>query len=673
VPTVTTTAVSSITATTAVSGGNVTANGGGTVTASGVVYSTTSTPTLTSGTVLSTSPVTTSGSYSLSMSGLTAGITYYVRAYATNSAGTAYGSQISFATSTSTDTQAPTAPTSLASSSVTSSSVTLAWTASTDNVAVTGYNVYQNSILVGTTTSTTYAVTGLAASTAYTFYITAKDAAGNISSASSSLAVTTSSASVTYCTSKGTNYSYEWIDLVQLNTINNVTAANAGYGDFTSLSTTLTKGSSYTVYFSAGFKSSAYTEYWYIWIDYNNNGSFESTELINSTSSSLATTLSKTFTVPATATAGTTRMRVTMKYNSAPTACETFSYGEVEDYTIVLADGVADTQAPTAPANLASSGVTATTATLSWTASTDNVGVTGYNVYKNGTLLGTSTGTTYSVTGLTASTAYSFYVTAYDAAGNLSSASSTLSVTTSAASVTYCASKGSNVTYEWIDLVQLNTINNVTTANAGYGDFTSLSTNLSLGTSYTIYFSAGFKSTAYTEYWYIWIDYDHDGSFESTELISSGSSKLATTLSKTFTVPSTATIGSTRMRVTMKYNSAPTACETFSYGEVEDYTVVITGTSSTDKGVCIDSQEIGNELPTSISVFPNPTNSSITVKADNGIEFTNNTARIYNSNGVLVKIATVDKPIDVSKLPAGIYVIKVDDPKESLVTRFIKQ
>ncbi len=284
--------------------------------------------------------------------------------------------------------------------------------------------------MIGTTTNTSYSVTGLSASTAYTFYVTAKDAAGNVSAASSTITVTTTAVSVTYCTSKGSNYSYEWIDLVQLNTINNVTTANAGYGNFTSLSTNLTAGTSYTIYFSAGFSSSAYTEYWYIWIDYDQDGTFETTELINSTSSKLATTLSKTFTVPATATAGSTRMRVTMKYNSAPTACETFSYGEVEDYTIVIGAGTPDTQAPTAPTGLASSGVTSTTATLSWTASTDNVGVTGYNVYQNGTLLGTTTGTTYSVTGLTAATTYSFYVTANDAAGNVSAASSTLSVTT---------------------------------------------------------------------------------------------------------------------------------------------------------------------------------------------------------------------------------------------------
>jgi len=93
--------------------------------------------------------------------------------------------------------------------------------------------------------------------------------------------------------------------------------------------------------------------------------------------------------------------------------------------------GVTDTEAPTAPANLASNNVTSSSVDLSWTVSTDNTGVTGYDVYKNGTYLATTTSTSYSITGLSASTTYSFYTKAKDAAGNVSPASNTVAVTTS--------------------------------------------------------------------------------------------------------------------------------------------------------------------------------------------------------------------------------------------------
>ncbi|MFX3634004.1 MAG: discoidin domain-containing protein [Candidatus Pristimantibacillus sp.] len=73
---------------------------------------------------------------------------------------------------------------------------------------------------------------------------------------------------------------------------------------------------------------------------------------------------------------------------------------------------------------------------LGWTASTDNVGVAGYQVFRGGTQVGTSTGTTFNDTGLTASTAYSYTVKAVDAAGNLSPNSNTATATTSAGSTT---------------------------------------------------------------------------------------------------------------------------------------------------------------------------------------------------------------------------------------------
>ncbi|WP_415839989.1 fibronectin type III domain-containing protein, partial [Paenibacillus endophyticus] len=100
----------------------------------------------------------------------------------------------------------------------------------------------------------------------------------------------------------------------------------------------------------------------------------------------------------------------------------------------VTTNAAADTQAPSAPTGLTAPSKTDTTVNLSWTASTDNVGVTGYEVYRGATLAGTTTGaTTLQVTGLTANTAYSFTVKAKDAAGNLSAASSALSITTNAA------------------------------------------------------------------------------------------------------------------------------------------------------------------------------------------------------------------------------------------------
>jgi glucuronoarabinoxylan endo-1,4-beta-xylanase len=89
-----------------------------------------------------------------------------------------------------------------------------------------------------------------------------------------------------------------------------------------------------------------------------------------------------------------------------------------------------DTQAPTVPAGLAASNISFTTLTLNWNASSDNKGVTGYEIFRNGSSIGNSSTTAFNVTGLVAGTAYSFTVRAKDAAGNYSAQSATLNATT---------------------------------------------------------------------------------------------------------------------------------------------------------------------------------------------------------------------------------------------------
>ncbi|RTY94828.1 T9SS type A sorting domain-containing protein [Flavobacterium sp. GSP27] len=109
-------------------------------------------------------------------------------------------------------------------------------------------------------------------------------------------------------------------------------------------------------------------------------------------------------------------------------------YIDHPEYVQAIWNPSADAQAPTTPTNLVASGTTSNSVSLNWTASSDNSGVTGYNVYMNSALKTTTTGTTTTITGLTASTAYSFFVKAKDAAGNISGPSNTVNVTTAAAS-----------------------------------------------------------------------------------------------------------------------------------------------------------------------------------------------------------------------------------------------
>ncbi|WP_345701265.1 NPCBM/NEW2 domain-containing protein [Kitasatospora terrestris] len=132
----------------------------------------------------------------------------------------------------------------------------------------------------------------------------------------------------------------------------------------------------------------------------------------------------------------------TIKVNGVAQTPQTKTlYGQTVSYvTVPVAAGAsvtadagavaADTTAPSAPTGLTASNVTAGSVDLKWTASTDDVGVSGYTVYRDGTQVGTATGTSFTAGGLTAGTAYAFTVKAVDAAGNASGASNTATVTT---------------------------------------------------------------------------------------------------------------------------------------------------------------------------------------------------------------------------------------------------
>ncbi len=97
---------------------------------------------------------------------------------------------------------------------------------------------------------------------------------------------------------------------------------------------------------------------------------------------------------------------------------------------VIENDAASDTTAPTVPTGLTSSSVTQTSAQINWSASTDAVGVTGYEILRNGTVVGNSDTTSYAASGLTAGTSYPFTVRAFDATGNKSAVSSSLNVVT---------------------------------------------------------------------------------------------------------------------------------------------------------------------------------------------------------------------------------------------------
>lgn len=141
---------------------------------------------------------------------------------------------------------------------------------------------------------------------------------------------------ITYCASNGNDVSDEYIGNFTLGSINNTTGASGtGYADYTTQSTDITIGETENFSITPVWTGPTYNEGYAIWIDYNRNGDFtDSGELVFSQAPSSTNPVTGSFIVPGGITTGTTRMRVSLKYNGVPDPCESFSYGEVEDYTV---------------------------------------------------------------------------------------------------------------------------------------------------------------------------------------------------------------------------------------------------------------------------------------------------------------------------------------------------
>ncbi len=185
-------------------------------------------------------------------------------------------------------------------------------------------------------------------------------------------------------------------------------------------------------------------------------------------------------------------------------------------------------------------------------------------------------------------------------------------------------------TGEYISRVQLNTMDNSTPSvpATGYSDFTSsvTATDLDVGSTYSITITKTWTGGFFNEALSVWIDYNQDGTFASSERVFNDSPTTVTPVTANFTIPITATLGNTRMRIQMKgddpiFNS----CETYNFGEVEDYTVNIINSSLPP-----DIQVTGNAVEISDGSINIPTTADHT---DFG--------SVFLSGGFLVRTYTV--------------------------------
>lgn len=587
------------------------------------------------------------GNESLTLTGLTLGGNVKIRVSAIGNVFYAIGS----ATVANLASCTGAAPAGITVSAITQTTATVSWTATANSTYVVQYRP------VGSTTWTTVPTTansvnlsGLTDGVQYEVQVsTVCNGVQGPFSASTNF----TTLGLNYCTMTSSNFGDEYISNVTVTPVGaavmNNNSAGSTYTDYTNNPSTLVNlvigSTGNTVSVTKFWTGGSFDEAVSVWIDFNRNGTFEANERVLNTPPNTTNPVSATFAVPAGAYNGpaTTRMRVVMQYNSSPTICTSFTYGEVEDYAVKLIQPIPCTS--NAPLNLTVSNLTATTAYVMWDPA---VGATYILQYRP---LGSTTWTTvplttnaYTIPGLSELSSYEVQV-AYVCSGTTGTFTAPYQFTTPV--VTYCTITSNNNTNGYISNVTVTPNSSyVMTNNSGADTYTNYSTDpaklitlVRNTNNNTISVSKSWLSFSSSLAVGAWIDFNRNGTFETNERVISSGTSTNTPITATFVVPATAYNGpmTMRMRVIFSTSTITNPCAPISNGEIEDYAVKII-----DLAPC-------SATPPSPIVITNVTASSALVSWV-GATGATYTLRYRTGTGAWTTIASATSPFPISNL-----------------------
>lgn len=340
----------------------------------------------------------------------------------------------------------------------------------------------------------------------------------------------------------------------------------------------------------------------------------------------------------------------------------------------------ADTQAPTAPTSLAASNITQTTLTLSWTAATDNIAVTGYDVYMNGSFKTSVSSTSASITGLTAATNYSFYVKAKDAAGNISASSATINTTTSSSTPgaadlyfsEYLEGSSNNKAIEIANTtgnsisLSAYSIKKQTNGAGAWSTGLALSGTIANGAKFVLVNSL-ISSACYPTS-------SANVSTTATELAFNGNDALGLFKNGVLIdIIGTFNGGTADFSIdeTLRRKTTVTVPKT-TFNKSTDWTVYTTDTCS-GIGNRLDQEKETKEViaESDFRIYPNPSNGKFTISFENTAN--GNSIEIYSILGekIFEKANETGSSISISHLEKGIYFIKLTKDSKTITKKII--
>jgi len=541
-----------------------------------------------------------------------------------------------------------------------------------------------------------------------------------------------------FCNQRSVFPWHEWISRVQFGDIDQVSGKSKS-SDFRLNGYTPGGGPGYaTVYagesvplsLTVSYSYIAYPESVRIWLDKNHDNTFDDqTEIIFEGQMPTATsgpnasaTLQTNVLIPADAFSGTASMKISMQRGSPPSSCDAIPFGEVEYYSVKILDG----QPSSNPCDAAT--VTILGVDCSDPGTPDGSGDDFYYVRYRVDLPG-SEGLTVQSSGSwidaqgnylfpqqNSQPFYSFGVVGQDAVYGPISISQFPQLTFRSSiydpfgsyscynlgpalinapnpcsngilptPTLNCGTSSSFPWEDWISKVKIGSYEK-TSGKSYFSDFTAETVPLVQGISTPVMLTASFSYYTYHEYWRLWIDYNHDGIFDTPgELAYEGISERPqdgtpfNVLNGNITVPASALNGPAHARVIMRRNAFGQPCGTQPNGEVEDYTVNITQNLQAEpivRNTAVTSADFAD-----YTLFPNPAGGSVFIKIP--VLLSPVSIILFNQIGLLEKeyapvvgmapdnsdndIKIIE--LDLSNVKNGVYFLKIETPGSLPVTK----
>jgi len=300
-------------------------------------------------------------------------------------------------------------------------------------------------------------------------------------------------------------------------------------------------------------------------------------------------------------------------------------------------------------------------ASVTFTATPTNGGTTpSYQWKVNGANVGTNSAT-YTTTTLTNGQIVSCILTSNASCASPTTATSNSITMTITGVITYCSATTTTTTYERITNVTIGSINN-TTANSSYSNYSSLSTNVAVGTAYSISITIGSAYT--TDRVIVFVDWNNNGVFTDAGETAYTSTIGVGPFTGSITVPAGTSTGAKRMRIRLTDTGAGanlTSCGVSSYGEVEDYTLTVVAAGTMAPEITSDAkakEENSNSLLRAeiLNVFPNPSDGNFTVQGARAGDYF-----LVDESGKLIQSfrlsAENNYSFNITNLENGFYVL----------------